>query len=46
MKTWIAGALAGLATVAAVAGNAWAQDTRPVRLMVGAGAGGVAIANG
>lgn len=37
MKTWIAGALAGMATVAAaVTTGAWAQDTRPVRLMVGA----------
>ncbi|SOZ39634.1 Bug family tripartite tricarboxylate transporter substrate binding protein [Cupriavidus neocaledonicus] len=43
MKTWIAGTLAGLATMAAAAattGAAWAQDTRPVRLMVGAAPGG------
>ncbi|MGO4330182.1 Bug family tripartite tricarboxylate transporter substrate binding protein [Cupriavidus sp. 2TAF22] len=41
MNKWIAGTFAGLATLAAAtAAGAYAQDSRPVRLMVGAAPGG------
>ena len=40
MKRWMSGALAGLLGIATALTGAYAQDTRPVRLMVGAAPGG------
>lgn len=40
MKTWMAGALAGIVGLGLAASGAQADDTRPIRMMVGAAPGG------
>jgi tripartite-type tricarboxylate transporter receptor subunit TctC len=40
MKTWMAGALAGITWFSVAIPAAWADDARPVRMMVGAAPGG------